>query len=248
MYLRQFGNFLTDIKKITGDPIKESDYGIPLSAAGAMAVSDLENERLKGPVRSYITTFSPIEYDEKLDKFVEQTIRETTRKEVFDKYRNLIEEWDFDNGKLAWKYFYFFDENGFMTSFVWEPADGTDRKRETYQVTASESITRKMERIHLIGTSEDSQGKWTYDYLGNNTETVSKSIGTHSLTAFDRNGLEIEDKYYVEEKFVWVHRYTYEFDQNGNWIKCFVSRYDSKFPSLVYIPAGVRYRAISYFQ
>jgi hypothetical protein len=225
--------------------VKEQFIGL-VAGAGTVSVSDRENERLMGPVKSYITTFSPFEYDEKLDKYVEQASRAMTGKEVFDEFGNLAEEWDYDNEKLAWKYFYYYDENGFMTSFIWEPASGVDGKRETYTLTAAESVTRKMKRINLIGIFEDSQGKWTYDYLGNNTETVSKSIGTRSLTTYNKNGLETDSKYYVDGKLLQGHRYIYEFDASGNWIKCFVSRYDSKFPSLGYIPSGVRYREITY--
>jgi hypothetical protein len=200
-------------------------------------------------VKSCTTTYASTEYDDKLDKYVEESGKTSTGKVVFDENGNLTEDWNYNYGDLAWKYFYSYDENGFRTKVIWEPASGTSGKRETYKHSATDAVWRRLDvdRINLIGTFENSQGKWTYDYLGNNTETVSKSIGTRSVTAYDRNGLEIDSKYYVDGKLSQAHRYSYEFDASGNWIKCFVSRYDSRAPTLGYIPSVVRYREISYF-
>lgn len=221
---------------------------VSVRAAGAVAVSHRENQSLKGPVQSYVTTSSRFEYDEKPEKYIEQPSRTTTGKTVFDEYGNLIEEWEYNYGDLAWKYFYSYDDLGFMTScFVWEPASGTDGKSEVFKLTQEESITRKMQYVNPVGTFEDSHGKWVYDLSGNNIETISKTIKTSSLTTYDRNGLQIDDKYYKDGKLSQGHRYTYEFDQYGNWIKRLDMHFDARFPSIGYVPDFMSYRKLTYF-
>ena len=250
----QFLKAIPDQQFKSSDPVwKEVDEvlgvrpSVSVAGAGAVAVSDRENKSLKGPVQNYVTTYSPFEYDEKLDKYVEQPSRTITDKAVFDEYGNLIEEWNYNYGDLAWKYFYSYDDLGFMTSFVLEPASGTDVKREVHQLTPVESITRKMRDVNPIGTFEDSHGKWVYDSSGNNIETISKTIKTSSLSAYDRNGLQIDDKYYVDGKLSQGKRSTYEFDGYRNWIKSLYMHFNARFPSIGYVPGSMNYRKITYF-
>jgi len=241
---------LRDVARITGRPFKSSVTGVSVSGAGAASVSDREDKRLKGPVRIVSGTYAPFEYNERLDKYVEEPRKTSSGRVVFDEQGNLTEDWNYHYGDLAWKYFYFYDDNGFRTRVTWEPASGTNGKRETFNFTPREAIYRRIDvdRINLAGTFESSQGKWVYDVSGNNLETDSRLIGTRSLRSYDRNGLLVDDKYYVNGKLTQGHRYTYEFDQAGNWIKSFVSKFDSRFPSLGYIPSSVNYREISYFK
>ncbi|MGB4990145.1 MAG: S1C family serine protease [Pyrinomonadaceae bacterium] len=242
---RQFKTSDAVLNKI--DELIGYSPSVSVSGAGAIAVSDRENRSLKGPVQSCIPTYSPFEYHEKLDKYIEQSSRTTGGKVTFDIYGNLIEEWSYHYGDLSWKYFYSYDEIGFMTSFVWEPASGTDGKREVFQVTPTESILRKMKDVNSIGTFESPNGKWVYDSAGNNIETISKLIKTSSTSVYDRNGLLVDHKYYSDGKFSQGDRYTYEFDQYGNWIKSLNTHFDAKFPSIGYVPRSVRYRKITYF-
>ncbi|HEV7642520.1 MAG TPA: S1C family serine protease [Pyrinomonadaceae bacterium] len=222
--------------------VKEQFAGL-VPDAGAASVSDKENEHLEGPVKSYITTVAPFEYDDRLNKYIEQP-RQNIGKRVFDQFGNLIEEWTYNYGDLAWKYFYSYDENGYLLGQIWEPVDG---KRESFQFTTAQSRNRKMSSINLIGTFENAQGKWVYDQLGNNIETISKLIGTHSITSYNRKGLELELKYYVDGVLTQGNQKSYEFDENGNWIKVSNLHYDSRFPSLGYRQNSILYREISYF-
>ncbi len=243
----QFPNeFLKGLSEITGSPLAPSSYGVSISTAGVMAVTDRDNARLRGPVRSVVSSASIVDYVESSDRYVEG---EKTRsgKVVFNPMGDLVEEWSYNYGELAWKYYYVRDQNGLITQQTWEPAASDTGKTEIHRLSFLEGVKRKLKDVNPVGAFEDKNGRWVYDDLGNNVETLSKMIRTRSISSFDKNGWETENKYYTDGELRWIDRYEYEVDTVGNWVRARHSRYDARFPSLGFKPSSVIYREFTYF-
>lgn len=241
--------FINESLKKVGDILGvPSDFGVPVSTAGSVAVTDREAAFLRGAVQIVKSDYAFFDYDEKLDKDIE-TARKPSEKYVYDQLGNLIEDWKYHYGDLAWKYFYSYDGNGLRTNVIWEPAPGIDEKRETYNYSPEEAAFRRLsvDRITLTGVFEDKSGKRVYDGLGNLTESVIKDSEIRWLNTFDENGLVTEQKLYEKEKLTKVFRYTYQFDSRGNWTKQLKAEFNSKYPSIGFSPLSVIYREIAYF-
>lgn len=234
-----------EVDKILGMP---SSFGVSVGAAGRVAVNDRDAAFLRGNVKSVKSEFAFFEYDEKSDKYFEEA-RKSNGREVFDELGNLTEDWNYNYGDLAWKYFYSYDESGLRTKVVWEPGAGTERKREVYQYSAEDAAYRRgeVDRITSTGVFEDTKGKIVYDALGNVKESVIKEFGIRWVNTFDEDGLVLEQKLYESDKFSKTLRYSYEFDRRGNWIKQTKTELNSKYPSLGFTPVSVIYREITYF-
>lgn len=235
-----------------GKASKNTLYGVSISEAGAVAVNDREAILFRGPVKSMTTLYAGFDYDEKRDKYSEEA-RKPSSKATYDLFGNMIEDWKYHNGELAWKYLYSYDENGLRTTVIWEPAPGTEEKREVFQYSPAEAVRRRLDvdGVNLAGTFEDSAGKRVYDLLGNRVESVIKVPitlpRTRWLNSFDSNGLVREEKLYEADKLTKVYRYEYEFDSRGNWIRQSRTEFNSKYPSLGFLPLSVTYREITYF-
>lgn len=87
----------------------------------------------------------------------------------------------------------------------------------------------------------------TYDRYGNEIETLTPFKEERVVRTFDRDGNEIEVSTYTKGALEDIERYTYEFDQYGNWTKQVSSVYFSKWPRLGFAPGRTQYREITYY-
>ncbi len=70
---------------------------------------------------------------------------------------------------------------------------------------------------------------------------IARRLKSKSITEADA-----EDALYAFQSD-FANRYAYEFDQRGNWLKQTETEFNSKYPSLRYLPSSVSYREITYF-
>lgn len=237
-------NFSVPVKYVL--ELKER-FNFPVSVAGFFSVNDRDNERLKGPVKSYSRVYARYEYDEAADRYVEESQKEIVAMKAFDEYGNLVEEKSYHYGEFVWKYTYSYDGKGFIVRRNYEDYEG---KRESWEESIDKVISLNTRDVRLSGIHTAQADTFVYDSLGNLLESsVQTKDGLwHTLYLYDRNGFETESKEYLNEKLSKASRYTYELDQYGNWIKRFRTVYDSRWASLGYVPNSVLYQNITYFE
>lgn len=244
---RQFDkDLLTTLKRIRGASLQDSDFGLPVEAAGGLAVSDSENEQLKGAVKGYTNYRAEFYFDVQQSKYVEES-RKIFIKRSFDEFGFLIEEDQYYLGILAWRRAFSRDSLGFASKILWESGDG-EREEKTYDSTqAAWQRFEGANPVGLAGTSEDSRWKLIRDSSGNLSESTDKLTNYRWEKSYGSGGLLIEDKHFSNGTLVKVYKYSYQFDQKGNWIKTILAVLDPKHSALGFIPIYVEYRELIYF-
>jgi len=246
--VHQFGSFSPEAiaRALWGEKVVADRYAISVSEAGVIGVTDRENAGLRGAVKTVQNRSAIYDYKETQDKYIEGELVDSGR-EVYDVAGNLAEEWTYENGALTWKYNYQHDENGLLLRQTWQPASADSAPPSTDKFDLGEQINRKLRDFNSTGIFETESGKWVYDENGNNVETISTKINTHSRTKYDENGRATQEEYFTDGILRWTDRYTYESDREGNWVKRTHFRMDEKFSSLGFTPFSVTYRQITYF-
>ena len=95
--------------------------------------------------------------------------------------------------------------------------------------------------------------RYVYKYSGNQREefvyTSDGSLNQHYLATLDNKGNEIEQTTFEarDGSIRSKHKYTYEFDAQGNWIKRITSKWASDNGKSQYAPEYVDYRTIKYY-
>lgn len=229
-------------------------FNFNLWVAGILAVNDLENEKLKGPVKGFNQKFAYINYDESTDKYIEETSKKMLVSKSFDKFGHIIEEKTYHDGKFAWKYTYLYNDIGFWAKRSYEDYEG---KQDSWEDSIEKFIDLKGRYVNLSGNFSNSvynnQRTSSYDNSGNLIEETYQSTSDteqsrRTIYAYNESGFEIESKEFLNNKLSKVRRYTYEVDRYGNWTKRLLTIFDSQFPSISFVPNLVVYREITYFE
>lgn len=220
------------------------NFKVPVVVAGAFSLKDRAKEKLKGLVRNLSVTRASYDYDQRSDKYFEKPA-ELAEQSKYDLDGNKIELWQYLDGKLMIKHFYTYDEQGFKTRHILEFKDGS---RKEYEITLAQSMTEKLDERMYSGTSETPISQSTYDRYGNEIEQILKltyGLQKHVFT-YGRHGFVAEEKTYLNDVLESVSRFTYETDDNGNWIKRYENGFSAKYSELGYTPVSMTYREITY--
>ncbi len=225
-----------------------------VNAAGALAITDKENERLVGSVRSVTTkeaefnndSETPVELAPKLT--MQRLYNEFGAQTKIASYK--------DNGSLSLEILVEYDERG-MRSYADISMPDRGRKKTTF--TDQENLDLKLKTRYYSITKEDeydAQGgvkvkrALTYDRDGNEVEDVRRaSDGTmiKIITKYDENSKMLEKSEYRNGVLTYVKRYTYKFDGYGNWIKQNELVSSPEYPKLGFLPVQAIYREITYY-
>jgi hypothetical protein len=229
------------------------NWNTQVKIAGAFSLTDRDEDKLKGPVHSVVTRHADFEYDPRTDRYTEAE-PQLDRKDVYDRDGNHLEtEYYYKDFPLQRGEFEY-DEEGFVTRIISISRSG---KRSERTLTRIESLNQKLNTRHFSETSRieftDSNGNRAtaysqiYDRDGNEIETLTPFKEERVVRRFDRGGNEIEVSTYTKGNQGDIDRYTYEFDQYGNWTKQVGSVYFAKFPQLGFAPGRTQYREITYY-
>ncbi len=229
------------------------NWNTQVKIAGAFSLTDRDEDKLKGPVHSVVTSHADFDHDPRTDQYTEAKLQ-LDRKDVYDRDGNHLEtEYYYQDFPLQRSEFEY-DEEGFVTRIISISRNG---KRSERTLTKIESLNQKLNTRHFSETSKieftDSNGNRAtaysqiYDRDGNEIETLTPFKDERVVRRFNKEGNETEVSTYTKGKLVYIDRYTYELDQYGNWTKQIGSFYFAKFPQLGFAPGRTQYREITYY-
>ena len=209
----------------------------PVAYAGTLSVSDKENDKLEGFVKSVSnkTAF----YDQRNH----ESLAELESESKYDLEGNKVEYRSYSEGKLLFENFWTYDKQGFIVKYV-DKSHGSRKERD---LPPENSILMKL-GSRTFGKIQE-RGK-TYDSDGNLTEQILKmnDLWKRKTNTYGSHGFLAETKLYLNGKLKAVYRYKHETDQFGNWIKRYVTVYNPDFPQYGFTPICVEYREITYWQ
>jgi hypothetical protein len=212
---------------------------VSVQIAGAVAISDLEYEHLKGPVRAYTETVTQVENSEgdRLSFGPEQvssseTFDSSGRKIKLESYKSGA-----PNGQNLWEY----GTDGLEDTFIEVSVNG---QREEYKPKdrAVQTATRRPYSISV--TSPSAETVFKYDGSGNVIEAVrGKERQVRTYHVEDR---EVEGSFTTS---IQTFRLAVPMKPNayGNWTKKEESIWLSSDPQFGYRLSTVYRRRISYF-
>ena len=217
---------------------------ISVKIAGALAISDMEYEHLKGPVRAYTETVTQVEHpeDDRLSFGPElvslaETFDRSGRKIKLESYKGGA-----PNGQNLWEY----GSDGLEDTFI---NVGVNGQREEYKPKGEDrallTAARRPYSISVAATSASGETVFRYDGRGNEVEAVTGK--KRRATTYDVEDREVEMQAFYDVYPDFSTRSTYENDAYGNWIKKEESIWLSSFPQFGYRLATVYRRRISYF-
>lgn len=197
-----------------------------VNATGALAITDKENERLVGPVRS-ITT-KEAEFNNDSETPVELTPKLTMQR-FYNEFGAQTKSASYkDDGSLSLEILVEYDERSMRSSAdIFMP----DRGRKKKAFTDQENLDLKLKVRNYSITKEDeydAQGgdkvkrAITYDRDGNEIEEVRRaSEGTiiKIVTKYDEESKMLGKSEYRNGALWVTSKYTYKFDSYGNWVR-----------------------------
>lgn len=250
-------NFAIPVSYLATLPQK---WSAPVEFVGMLSITDKEYGKLKGPVQSVITKKAKYQYNISENKYVEGPA-DTDMLVTYDNVGNMIGSTTYLDGEIIMRCAFEYNKQGFKTRSISIDKDG---KEDIKVLTEIEGVNDKLNSRLFSTTSKieatDSKtGKKfvffssTYDRYGNIIESIidtrDKTVGpARTVSIYDKEGYNIEDKIYTHGKLTSSSKYTYELDQWSNWIKCYETYYHSEYASIGFTPSGVTYREITYYE
>jgi len=228
----------------------------PVDLAGAVALTDRDKEKLRGPVR---TVTEKIAGPVRTGTIVEGGAR-LSRVETYDRAGNVtgVSSYDWERETLVSKVRFEYNQQGLKTRRIdWHSGE----EETTTLVSFADAMNDKAESgrfstTHTRELVDPATGKTytystrTYDRYGNQTETVENPPGrphTRTVYVYDKNGRTQESRQYKDKLLYATTRYEYELDEWGNWVRCYESWLPSKSPDAGFQPISVTYREITYY-
>lgn len=224
-----------------------------VNAAGALAITEKEDEELSGNVRVVIT--KEAEIDNSRDTSIETDSILKTRKE-YNEFGEDIKYTTYDKNEITSNLTIEYDERGLRSYVILTFNNGakiekkyTDAENLDVKLNhRSYSITKESE--YISANNLKVKKAVTYDRDGREIEDVRRvSDGTAGkiLTKYDGEGRVIEKRIFTNGILEKIHQYVYKIDGYGNWIRQtdFIS--SPEYPNMKPIPVKVIYREITYY-
>jgi len=214
------------------------EFHLPVHLVGALAVTDKENEGLRGRVKTVRESYYMNTELERANLNLPNTIVS-----AFDVNGNQTEYTRYDdNGGVAFRELREYDSRGFkIRGRIIIPSGKVDRQDEW---SAPEWIAEWYRHRHYDNTYDEGDDTVTYDSNGNEIERTRKSSDgakIQYISKFDRGGNVVEFKEFQNGRLVGSCRYAYEADSYGNWTKRVISS-----PQANCAPQVI-YREITYY-
>lgn len=148
---------------------------------------------------------------------------------VDENYDEITEETPLDHKEK-----YFYDEDGTLVKMKVAGADSVLTEEHMYTWNASGQLIEK--KVHDMSYGEDETWSEHYTYNADGQliqlELVSdtdESLGGREYD-YDENGMVIQERITLSDGMIQTYRYTYTFDDQGNWIKR-TSKYRTTLPN-----------------
>lgn len=225
-----------------------------VNATGALAITDKENERLVGAVRSVTTKEAEFNTD---DSPPSELPAQITEQRIFNEFGAQTKSVLYNaDGSISLEIMVEYDERGMRSSAdIFMPGRG--RKKKTFSDQENLDLKLKVRYYSITKEDEyDAQGgakvkrAITYDRDGNEIEEVRRaSEGTviKIVTKYDEES-KMLGKLEYRNGALWVtSKYTYKFDGYGNWVKRTELITPAEDIGIKDEPIKVIYREITYF-
>lgn len=217
---------------------------LPVNAAGEMAVSFRDKEKLQGPVHTVLISQAWYSYFDKTNGCIQKTPT-PTRKSIFDGDGFVTESMSYNaKGETFSHFIYEYDERGFR---IRESLINLDGSRKETRLSQKEWIQRISDYVNLGDTTNLDDGTVIkYDRDRNPIEMSYTTDQGRNSVAYDyrEDGIVIGEKINLNGRLDFSYRYTYQFDDYGNWVKQVKLRSDSAVSDEC--PSQVVYRQITY--
>lgn len=225
-----------------------------VNATGALAITDKENERLVGPVRSITIKEAEFNNDNKTPI---ELAPKPTKQQFYNEFGAQTKTVLYNvDGSIGLETMVEYDERGMRSS-----ADlflhGTGRKKVTFSDQENLNLKLEVRGYSITKESEyETQGgvkiktAVTYDRDGNEIEEVKRaSEGTviRIVIKYDEESKMIGKLDYRNGALFATSKYAYKFDGYGNWVKQIQLVTPAEDIGIKDEPIEVIYREITYF-
>lgn len=222
------------------------DFTLPVVVAGACAYRDRDKDKLQGLVRSVLEKKETREIDTTSRRIERVVLPQSFR--VYDIDGNLVEDHFYDvKGEMFLKRVKTYDENRLQTQLIETAGDGRVLRRVTF--TFDEGIDQRVnnKKFSAVVTFPESAslGAQTYDSEGNMTEWLRGKERT--VYRYDPDGRIKEKFVYSGNRLLTRYRYSYEDDDNGNWIVMREFVFEPAYPETGWSKSDITLREITYF-
>lgn len=247
-------NFAIPVSFLAALPTK---WNAPVLVAGALSVTDRDEDKLRGPVQSVTTKAAKYYHDERTNRYVERP-GEISSIERYDdlgsKTESVLYNTSQNGGSVVLTLIYEYSPSGYRAIVTSRMTTSNGTHESVRRLTFGEAIAEKVaqRRFSITQKTQDlpSPGGTTTvtcDRFGNAVEMVIKGSDGYdrSVWSYDTNGFETALTVY-KPKQVSSFRYTYEFDRWGNWIKRYETSNSGVSADVAFRLSEVRYREISY--
>ncbi len=225
-----------------------------VNAAGALAITEKEDEGLLGNVRIVMT--KEAEIDNSRDTPIEAEPKLKLRKEYNELGESIRYTSYGNNNDVRMDMIIEYDERG-LKSYSTMSFRGEKKGEKRY--TDAENLDLKLNYRSYSITKESEytsannlkvKKAVTYDRNGREIEDVRRvSDGTNLkiLIKYDSEGRKIEEQRFRNGVLEDVYQFVYKIDGRGNWIRQTEFYSSPKFPDVRPIPTKVVYREIVYY-
>ncbi len=226
-------------------------WDLRVRTAGALAVTDLERNRFRGPVRTVTENRAEytINFNRVRDTYVggpavaytASRFNRDGQEEEITFFKDGVE-----NGKQFWE----FSDDGLPRRNIDINSQGG---RTSHDYSIEDAVTIRSMGDSFDGTQDIGMkgDLWfqehKYDSSGYLTELTFPNQNLKSLMKYDSHGREVEESEYKQGKLNSVTRSTYEVNERGDWIKRHETIWGAKYPDLGFNPLAEFYREITYW-
>jgi S1-C subfamily serine protease len=246
-------NFAVPIGFLEGATSTAPD-DLSVASIGRLAVSDLENEGLRGPVKRVEERISSYSYNAASNTYTDGPPLLSSI-EGFNQQGRLLEQEGYFNGtavggKSIWEY----SEDGLIRRYAGLDAQGKPGQDMDFKgFSVHDAVDMYGGRIHFDETqlngTKGARGysEAKYDDMGNEIEWSNPGEGVRQVMKYNAQGWETECLEYRQGKLYSADRFTYEVTAHGNWVRKHDKQWLAAIPNLGYTPYQEYYREITYY-
>jgi trypsin-like peptidase len=223
-------------------------WNLAVRTVGGLAVTDLERNGFRGPVRIVTENEADYTFDKTRSDYVEGPAV-TVRTSRYNRDGLMEENTIFENGMENRKVPYGYSDDGLIRRTI--HTDSLGRRESSESSSDEDAVTTIGYRAYFdltgaVGTKgEPNYEEWKYDNAGHLIEQTIH--GMKCVRKFDSLGREVELLRYKEDKLDSATHSTYENNEHGDWIKRHDTLWFAKYPNFGFSPQSEYQREITYY-
>jgi hypothetical protein len=224
-------------------------WDLDVMTVGGLAVNNLEQAELRGPVRTVTENQADYTFDQARNTDVEGPAVPYTASR-YNRDGQLVEITFFkngvENGKLLWEY----SDDGLIRRHIDVNSQG---ERKSHEYSIEDAVALMAIRVHFDGTEgfgtkgEHDYQELKYDSGGHLIEKTFPQQDRKFVMKYDSLGREVESLEYRQGKLEYAMHSKYEDNERGDWIKRHETIWLAKYADKGFAPFMEHYREITYW-